>query len=149
MLIADELKLYDDSSSQCSMNSYESYNNVNFHENDADCMSSKKAESQCTQQISKCSTRFCPETSLLSKNQNTMQMNNQRPKLTKVRSLVDIRSQLLHRSLVEEINKRRLFKTVGAVENIGYHEPGIGNGHGLGWWRSLHFTGWSYKVWNR
>ncbi|TMW91977.1 hypothetical protein EJD97_013672 [Solanum chilense] len=131
--LQDELKLYDDSSSQCSMNSYESYNNVNFHENDADCMSSKKAESQCTQQTSKCSTRFCPETSMLSKNQNTMQMNNQRPKLTKVRSLVDIRSQLLHRSLVEEINKRRLFKTVGAVENIGYHEPGIGNGHGLGW----------------
>lgn len=24
---------------------------------------------------------------------------------------------------MEEINKRRLFKTVGAVENIGYREP--------------------------
>ncbi|XP_060202607.1 probable serine/threonine-protein kinase WNK5 isoform X1 [Lycium barbarum] len=132
--IADELKLYDDSSSQCSMNSYGSYNNLNFHslhEDDADYMSSKKVESQCTQKTSKCSTRFCPETSM-SKNQNT-KLVNQRPKLTKVRSLVDIRSELLHRSLVEEINKRRLFKTVGAVENIGYHDPGIEKGHGLGW----------------
>lgn len=131
--IADELKLNDDSSSQCSINSYGSFNNVNFYEDDADCMGSKKAESQCTQQTSKCSTKFCPETSMLSKNQNTRRMNNNRPKLTKVRSLVDIRSQLLHRSLVEEINKRRLFKTVGAVENIGYHDPAIGKGHGLGW----------------
>ncbi|KAG5585174.1 hypothetical protein H5410_045608 [Solanum commersonii] len=132
--LQDELKLYDDSSSLCSMNSYESFNNENFDENDADCMGSKKVESQyCTQQTSKCSTRFCPETSMLFKNQNTTLMNNQRPKLTKVRSLVDIRSQLLHRSLVEEINKRRLFNTVGAVENIGYHEPGIGKGHALGW----------------
>ncbi|XP_047168339.1 probable serine/threonine-protein kinase WNK4 [Vigna umbellata] len=47
-----------------------------------------------------------------------MMMNNQR--LTRNRSLIDIRSQLLHRSLVEEVNKRRLFKTVGAVENIGF-----------------------------
>lgn len=37
--------------------------------------------------------------------------------------MVDVRSQLLHQSLVQEVNKRRLFKTVGAVENIGYHEP--------------------------
>ncbi|KAM0050544.1 putative protein kinase WNK-NRBP family [Helianthus debilis subsp. tardiflorus] len=47
-----------------------------------------------------------------------------RPKATKrVGSTVDIRSQLLHRSLVEEIHKRRLFNTVAAIENIGYHEP--------------------------
>jgi len=50
-----------------------------------------------------------------------MMMNNQR--LTRNRSLIDIRSQLLHRSLVEEVNKRRLFKTVGAVENIGFQAP--------------------------
>ncbi|KAJ8550744.1 hypothetical protein K7X08_000114 [Anisodus acutangulus] len=133
--LQDELKLYDDSSSQCSMNSYGSYNNLNFqslHSDDADYLNSKKVESQCTQKTSKCNTRFCPETSM-SKNKNTTLMN-QSPKLTKVRSLVDIRSQLLHRSLVEEINKRRLFKTVGAVENIGYHDPGIEKGHGfIGW----------------
>lgn len=44
-------------------------------------------------------------------------------KLTRNRSLVDIRSQLLHRSLVEEVSKRRLFKTVGAVEDIGFQAP--------------------------
>lgn len=48
-------------------------------------------------------------------------VNNGR--LTRNRSLVDVRSQLLHRSLVEEVNKRRLFKTVGAVENIGFQSP--------------------------
>lgn len=37
--------------------------------------------------------------------------------------MIDIRSQLLHRSLVEEVNKRRLFKTVGAVESIGFQAP--------------------------
>ncbi|KAE8726704.1 hypothetical protein F3Y22_tig00006507pilonHSYRG00083 [Hibiscus syriacus] len=45
-------------------------------------------------------------------------------KLTKIRSLVDIRRKLLHQSVMAEINKRRLFKTIGAVENIGYQEPG-------------------------
>jgi len=43
-------------------------------------------------------------------------------RLTRNKSLIDMRSQLLHRSLVEEINKRR-FKTVGAVENIGFVTP--------------------------
>lgn len=46
-----------------------------------------------------------------------------RIKLTRNRSLVDMRSQLLHRSLVEEVSKRRLFNTVGAVENIGFQDP--------------------------
>lgn len=41
--------------------------------------------------------------------------------------MVDIRSQLLHRTLVEEVNKLRLFKTVGAVENIGFHELDSGD----------------------
>jgi WNK lysine deficient protein kinase len=35
-------------------------------------------------------------------------------------AIIDMRSRLLHRSLVEEVNKRRLFKTYAAVENIGY-----------------------------
>jgi len=43
--------------------------------------------------------------------------------LTRNKSLIDMRSQLLHQSLVEEANKRRLFKTVGAVEDIGYQTP--------------------------
>ncbi|KAL3654777.1 putative serine/threonine-protein kinase wnk5 [Castilleja foliolosa] len=49
-------------------------------------------------------------------------------KMSRTGSWMDIRSQLLHRSLVEEINKRRLFKTVGAVEHIGFQEPGSYSG---------------------
>lgn len=45
------------------------------------------------------------------------------PRLMRNRSLVDTRSQLLHRSLVEEVNRRRLFKTVDAVEDIGFRSP--------------------------
>ncbi|KAG1338137.1 putative serine/threonine-protein kinase WNK5 [Cocos nucifera] len=48
-------------------------------------------------------------------------------RLMRNRSMVDIRSQLLHRTLVEEVNKR-LFKTVGAVENIGFQDPTEGYG---------------------
>ncbi|XP_024447134.1 probable serine/threonine-protein kinase WNK4 isoform X2 [Populus trichocarpa] len=44
-------------------------------------------------------------------------------RLTRNRSLVDIRSQLLHRSLVEEVHKRRLSKTVGDVEDVGFQAP--------------------------
>lgn len=53
----------------------------------------------------------------------TKRVPNDNRRLTRNSSLVDIRSQLLHRSLVEEVNKRRLFKTVGAVENIGFQAP--------------------------
>lgn len=45
------------------------------------------------------------------------------PGLTKNRSLVDTRSQLLHQSLVKEVNRRRLFKTAGDVESIGFQSP--------------------------
>jgi WNK lysine deficient protein kinase len=37
--------------------------------------------------------------------------------------MVDMRSQLLHRTLVEELNRRLFFNTVGAVENIGFRAP--------------------------
>lgn len=46
-------------------------------------------------------------------------------RLSRNRSLVDVRSQSLHRSLVEELHKRRLFKTVGAVESIGFQAPSL------------------------
>ncbi|XP_038988321.1 probable serine/threonine-protein kinase WNK5 isoform X2 [Phoenix dactylifera] len=41
-------------------------------------------------------------------------------------SMVDIRSQLLQRTFVEEVNKR-LFKTVGAFQNIGFKDPTEGS----------------------
>ncbi|XP_042375615.1 probable serine/threonine-protein kinase WNK5 isoform X1 [Zingiber officinale] len=43
-------------------------------------------------------------------------------RLTRNCSMVDMRSQLLHRNLVEHL-KKRLFKTVGAVEQIGFQNP--------------------------
>jgi WNK lysine deficient protein kinase len=53
----------------------------------------------------------------------------QQGRLTRNRSMVDVRSQLLHRTLVEELNKRMFFNTVGAVENIGFRRiPGYGGG---------------------
>lgn len=71
----------------------------------------------------KCYNQYCKalESHVPSSSKNTRLMDNR--KLTRNRSLIDIRSQLLHRSLVEEVSKRRLFKTVGAVEDIGFQAP--------------------------
>ncbi|XP_021623266.1 probable serine/threonine-protein kinase WNK4 isoform X2 [Manihot esculenta] len=80
------------------------------------------------------SSRFCPADSLSAKQSRQgnwhldsceCSSSNPQRKLSRIRSLVDVRSQLLHRSLLEEIHKRRLFKTVGAVENIGFQESGF------------------------
>ncbi|KAG6500153.1 hypothetical protein ZIOFF_039992 [Zingiber officinale] len=43
-------------------------------------------------------------------------------RLLRNQSMLDLRSQLLHRALVEELNKRT-FKTICAVENIGCQMP--------------------------
>lgn len=67
-----------------------------------------------------CKTLVGSQTPSTSKSK-MMMIDNRR--LTRNRSLIDIRSQLLHRSLVEEVNKRRQFNTVGAVENIGFQSP--------------------------
>ncbi|CAN1142058.1 Probable serine/threonine-protein kinase WNK5 [Linum perenne] len=49
-------------------------------------------------------------------------------KLSRIRSVLDMRSQLLNRSWVQEMNKKRLFKTVGAVQDIGlYHHHNWNN----------------------
>ncbi|KAF8402503.1 hypothetical protein HHK36_010588 [Tetracentron sinense] len=139
----DDLFVDDDGSSQSSLYSGE-YTNVNYcsindHEMD---MNPRRAQQHPIAKTHK-STRFCPQ-----ENQRTCKpngsdyykqckvfldsvgassSNDQRMilnrRLTRNRSLVDVRSQLLHRSLVEEVNKRRLSKTVGAVENIGFQSP--------------------------
>lgn len=54
--------------------------------------------------------------------------------MTRNRSLIDMQSQKLHRSLLEEVFKKRLSKTVGAVEHIGFQSPydfSTGKGKGL------------------
>ena len=46
-----------------------------------------------------------------------------RKKLSKIRSFMDVRSQLLHKAVMQALNKRHGSKTVGAVENIGFLVP--------------------------
>lgn len=123
----------DDASSQSSFNSF-NYSNVNYCSgHDDDCEASIRGELLCFTKAPK-STKFCPADSLRAKqyrkcnsNMDSWECSSSNPqrKLSRIRSLVDVRSQMLHRSLLEEIQKRRLFKTVGAVENIGFHEPGF------------------------
>ncbi|KAM7263918.1 hypothetical protein ACFE04_001601 [Oxalis oulophora] len=113
----------DDASSDCSYK----YSTMSYMEED---FNSSMREINSHQ-----STRFCPETlSTTRRNKSKACLvpsnswkncgSNNHIRLNRVRSLVDVRSQLLHRSLVEEINKRRLFKTIGAMENIGFQDPG-------------------------
>lgn len=63
------------------------------------------------------------------------------PRLTRNQSLVDMRSQLLHKSLVEEVSKRRLSKTVGTMEDIGFRAPIESSKSRLGWGQRLRLKG--------
>ncbi|XVE84354.1 hypothetical protein DITRI_Ditri17bG0005800 [Diplodiscus trichospermus] len=118
----------DDASSSCSMNSFP-YSSMKYE--DKFDLSPQQGDHPCFTKTLK-STRFSPSESpsaCCCKQRNAQldsckfpHSNGQR-KLTKIRSLVDVRSQLLHQAVMAEINKRRLFKTIGAVENIGFQEP--------------------------
>ncbi|XP_076922361.1 putative serine/threonine-protein kinase WNK4 isoform X1 [Bidens hawaiensis] len=63
------------------------------------------------------------------------------PRLTRNRSMVDMRSQLLHKSLVEEVSKRRLSKTVGTIEDVGFQVPVVGSRSRLGGGQRLRHKG--------
>ncbi|KAI3829496.1 hypothetical protein L1987_03621 [Smallanthus sonchifolius] len=113
----------DDGSSQSSLSSYNCSNFTYCSENEDEYHSSSFV-SQDPQHPEKTNhfTRFCGKERATTR--CNVRPDKTQPKVIKrVGSVVDIRSQLLHRSLVEEIHKRRLFKTVAAIENIGYHEP--------------------------
>lgn len=132
---AGDLFINDDASSQSSFSSC-NYSNINYfsgNEDDHHDLISCFGKSH--------KSRFCPSESRAANSYKhcNSQLHHQRPyelnhphcrhqhhqqKLPRIQSLMDVRSQLLHRSLVEEINKRRLFKTVGAVEDIGFQTPG-------------------------
>lgn len=136
--------MFDDTSSQSSLRS-EKYSNLNYYsceEPGSESIHTVRDLEYSLSNIQK-STRFCPEetsstgqhTARNYHKQNVVLLNSDQAstskdkwvmdsrRLTRNQSLVDMRSQLLHRSLVEEVNKRRLFKTVGAVENIGFQNP--------------------------
>ncbi|KAF5737281.1 serine/threonine-protein kinase WNK5 isoform X1 [Tripterygium wilfordii] len=130
----EELSINDDASSDSSLNSFK-YSHYNYHSvnnDDYDNSSIRGEESVGVAKTHK-STRFCPGDTLSAKHykhncsskldSQRACSSNQQHKITRIRSMVDLRSQLLHQSIVDMINKKRLFKTVGAVENIGFHEP--------------------------
>ncbi|KAK9280524.1 hypothetical protein L1049_014216 [Liquidambar formosana] len=137
--------IFDDTSSQSSSHSGK-YSNLIYssgNEHDSDISSKRREQPHITKPPHR-STRFCPD-----ENSRTGQSSSSRRyhkqgkvllesqgassskekcvidnrRLMRNQSLVDVRSHLLHRSLVEEVNRRRLFKTVGAVENIGFQAP--------------------------
>eukprot|EP00262_Sarcandra_glabra_P019410 TRINITY_DN7304_c0_g1_i1.p1 TRINITY_DN7304_c0_g1~~TRINITY_DN7304_c0_g1_i1.p1 ORF type:complete len:648 (-),score=88.48 TRINITY_DN7304_c0_g1_i1:298-2241(-) len=130
----------DDASSQSSLHSGK-YSKINYNsgnEHDFD-VSPRKREFQPNMKNHN-SSRFCQEDNPRTDHhkssksckqckvlpefpQGSSQGTSDNRRLSRIRSMMDIRSQLLHRSLVEEVNKRRLFKTVGAVENIGFQTP--------------------------
>ena len=140
MLILEDVFSNDDGSSSCSVNSLK-YSSMNY-EDEFDSSLQQGYQHPCIQNSTLKSTRFCPSESMTaySYKQCDSQLDswrssniNRQRKLTRIRSLVDIRSQLLHRYVMAEINKMRLFKTVGAVENIGFQEPGEGSRQGKSW----------------
>lgn len=106
--------LFDDTSSQSSTHS-EKYSNWTYYSADEHDPAVTTPQRHAYEDMLSPS-RFCPGEASTSR-------NNGMARLTRNRSLVDTRSQLLHRSLVEEVNRRRLFNTVGAVENIGFQNP--------------------------
>ncbi|KAK9125903.1 hypothetical protein Scep_014749 [Stephania cephalantha] len=141
----DDFLNYDDTGSQSSFNSG-NYSNINYSSGPECEFDVNPVEREHHQIISNnkkvMTTRFCPEEKTRTNHhlnvkcrvdqheafseEGSSSMNYGRSgnqQLGRIRSLLDIRSQLLHRSLMEEIHKRRLFKTVGAVENIGYVAP--------------------------
>lgn len=124
---------HDEATSPSSVNSPR-YSNFSYCSSDEDDYGTSPREDTCCFVKAHQSTRFCPE-ERKRVNDNYRWYNeqldarrgqhsaNHKQKITRMQSLMDVRSQLLHRTLVEEINKRRMFRTVGAVENIGFQEP--------------------------
>lgn len=137
----------DDSSSQCSSVSGK-YSNLNYISSEEYETSMSSVQIDQHNNINKIhnSSRFCPienrknkdflaqllykqsQCAIAGSSQGVASCRKDKRgtdgrKLTRNRSLVDVHSQLLHRSLVEEVNRRRLFKTVGAVESIGFQAP--------------------------
>lgn len=142
-LVADDL--FDDTSSESSAHSGK-YSNLNYfsgNEHGSETSTSRREQHPIPGAKTQKSTRFCREDNSSTRKlmpgksykqckvlpdsmrtpgpKDKLPMNSN--KLTRNRSLVDVRSQLLHRTLVEEVHKRRLSKTVGAVENIGFQAP--------------------------
>ncbi|MED6111157.1 putative serine/threonine-protein kinase wnk5 [Stylosanthes scabra] len=128
----DDPLMNDDASSQSSLDSFK-YSHLHY------CDASNEENdhvSNLTINNNKC-TRFCPREEVVGAD-FTNRICNMRMDpcryhksmvghgirgLTRIQSYVDVRRQQIQRSLVEEIHKRRMFKTVNAIENIGFQNP--------------------------
>ncbi|XP_039146567.1 probable serine/threonine-protein kinase WNK5 isoform X1 [Dioscorea cayenensis subsp. rotundata] len=103
------------------------YSNVSYNSGDELDSSNQREENKptrfCSEEKQKISspseTEFQRQCQLLQEGKKPV---TDRKRMMRNRSMIDMRSQLLHKNLVEELNKR-LFKTVGAVENIGFRMP--------------------------
>ncbi|KVI03263.1 Protein kinase, catalytic domain-containing protein [Cynara cardunculus var. scolymus] len=117
----------DDASCKSSLNSF-NYSNFTYCSDDEDEYRSMSYANQDPRLVGKTKNfmRFCGEERMNRRCNNRQKVGPETSQFGNIKSVgsaVDIRSQLLHQSLVAEIHKRRLFKTVAAIENIGYHEP--------------------------
>lgn len=140
----DDLYFDDDDKSSIYSGKYSIVNYISGDEQESEA-SYRQRQAQPTHSNQIRSTRFCTgsesppvDTSLASKfhKQCNMLLESSGASSSRAvkrtvdgrmnRSMVELRSQLLHRTLVEEVNKR-LFKTIGAVENIGFQDPTEGS----------------------
>ncbi|KAL8141018.1 hypothetical protein V2J09_007039 [Rumex salicifolius] len=100
----------DDISSQTSHNSF-NYSNISYEEMGQSSSTPRGVGS----------TRFCAEEKAERKPQKGKA--SLETKMRKLRSFMDIRSQLLHKALKNAVHGKRSFKTVGSVEGIGFRDP--------------------------
>ncbi|GAB4833184.1 Probable serine/threonine-protein kinase wnk5 [Ancistrocladus abbreviatus] len=132
-----DLPISDDASSQFSHSSY-NFSNMSFSSGKEDCnLNPRRGEILSTPKAEGC-TRFCQDRRMKTNccdqfNSPLLdRVNNQESrgwsKISRLRSFLDVRSQSLHRALMQALHKRRLFKTVGAVEDIGFHNADMLSG---------------------
>ncbi|KAG2310864.1 hypothetical protein Bca52824_022421 [Brassica carinata] len=117
---------HDETHSQGSTNSG-SYSNLNYIP--VDEHSSQPPAVNRTHSV----TRFRPEESYhvhsgqagmyAASSSSNLRLASDNRTLPRNRSLADVQGQLLQRSLVEEARKRRLIRTVGDVETVGFQSP--------------------------
>ncbi|XP_015950565.1 probable serine/threonine-protein kinase WNK5 [Arachis duranensis] len=129
----DDPLMNDDASSQSSLDSFK-YSHLHY----LDASNEDNDHVSTLLTINNKCTRFCPREEVVEAD-FTNQFCNMRmdpcsryhkamvghgfPRLTRIQSYVDVRRQQIQTSLVEEIHKRRMFKTVNAIENIGFQNP--------------------------
>ncbi|KAL9256019.1 putative serine/threonine-protein kinase WNK5 [Drosera capensis] len=128
-----ESHIIDDGCSQSSYSSY-NYSDFSFHSagKEEGCVSSTAAVQNaqgcprlCTpHENMRIPTGYDPCNTVFLDPVKGGHCSTHHSKTSKIQSFLDVRSQLLQRALMHSLHKRRSFRTVGAVENIGFQVPG-------------------------